>query len=219
MGKYFRKSKPAGEISLMEVSQSSYLGVRTRAKTLALKRLQKLSAPEDTTADAASGSYLQLRSRRLAKPTIPIVDSKRPKTNSSPSPSPSSEGKLGFMMGEKVEIKENGDLSIDQASFGENILDFEGKERISRESTPISLIRDPEIVKTPGSSTRPNNSTESNRAIQNSTRMYIPTTEELNMFFAEAEQQQHREFIEKYNFDPVKDEPLPGRFEWMKLDL
>lgn len=69
----------------MDVSQSS-LGVRTRAKTLALQRLQKSSASPVTagaspTPDSSDGSYLQLRSRRLEKPPVVLRhhDSKRPK--------------------------------------------------------------------------------------------------------------------------------------------
>lgn len=40
----------------------------------------------------------------------------------------------------------------------------------------------------------------------------------MDEFFAGAEEEQQKIFIEKYNFDPVTDKPLPGRFEWRKLD-
>ncbi|GAA0139608.1 kinase inhibitor [Lithospermum erythrorhizon] len=53
MGKYIRKSKVTSEVNGMELRKST-LGVRTRAKTLALQRLQDL----------------QLRSRRLHKPFL-----------------------------------------------------------------------------------------------------------------------------------------------------
>ena len=69
-----RKPKTAGEVAVMEVAQSSFAGVRTRAKTLALQRLQK-SQPQPSSqqqSPASSGSYLQLRNRRLEKPPILI---------------------------------------------------------------------------------------------------------------------------------------------------
>ncbi|XP_015574099.1 cyclin-dependent kinase inhibitor 4 isoform X4 [Ricinus communis] len=108
---------------------------------------------------------------------------------------------------------ESKDLGVEEASFGENVLDIEGRES-TRESTPCSLIRDPESIRTPGSTTRPS-STEPNRT---SMRRHIPTAHEMDEFFTGAEEEQQKRFIEKYNFDPVNDKPLAGRYEWAKLD-
>ncbi|KAI6694021.1 hypothetical protein NL676_021731 [Syzygium grande] len=116
------------------------------------------------------------------------------------------------------ECSSNADLGVGEASFGDNVLEFEGRERSTRESTPCSLIRDPEVVRTPSSTTRPTTLTETNRRIHNVGGRHIPTTHEMNEFFAGAEEEQQRNFIEKYNFDPVNDKPLPGRYEWQKLD-
>ncbi|KAJ0093398.1 hypothetical protein Patl1_25971 [Pistacia atlantica] len=89
----------------------------------------------------------------------------------------------------------------------------------TRESTPCSLIRQPEAIRTPGSTTRPRpTSSMEGRVVRNSTRGQIPTAHEMNQFFAGAEEEQQRQFVEKYNFDPVNDKPLPGRFEWEKVD-
>ncbi|KAI4344970.1 hypothetical protein L6164_012142 [Bauhinia variegata] len=250
MGKYMRKAKTTGEVALMEVSQSSF-GVRTRAKTLALQRLQKSQAPAPS--PASSGSYLQLRSRRLEKPPI-THDSKRqrqaPKNGSLQNPKSipntraSSRLRLGSVASESngsvlpccVDIKDDGqmaddtskvldkeerlqeaqekvDVATEEASFGENVLDLEGRERSTRESTPCSLIRDPDTVRTPGSTTRPNCSIKASRRTENSARQ-IPTAHEMDEFFAGAEEAIKRQFIEKYNFDPVNDKPLPGRYEW-----
>uniref|UniRef100_A0A5B7BQH6 Putative cyclin-dependent kinase inhibitor 5 n=1 Tax=Davidia involucrata TaxID=16924 RepID=A0A5B7BQH6_DAVIN len=255
MGKYIRKSKTAGGVALMEVSQS--LGVRTRAKTLALQRLKK-SAVAPTT-PATGGSYLQLRSRRLEKPPLLVTssDSKRqkhpPKESCLPNPNPNpnsrsssrlrvgsvNSGSVGSVsldclnkeeahlakevtadvVGKEKEIQENNSVDVGiEASFGENVLEFEGRERSTRETTPCSLIRDPDAIRTPGSTTRPTCSTEANRRVQNSMRINIPTAPEMDEFFAGAEEEQQRLLIEKYNFDPVKDEPLPGRYEWLKVD-
>lgn len=65
----------------------------------------------------------------------------------------------------------------------------------TRESTPCNFVEDMEIMVTPGSSTR---------SIRRATKEYtrerdsvIPTTSELEEFFAYAEQQQQRLFMEK----------------------
>ncbi|KAL6971079.1 hypothetical protein U1Q18_030761 [Sarracenia purpurea var. burkii] len=243
MGKYMKKSKTAGEVALMEVAPSSF-GVRTRAKTLALQRIQKSRPPPPPATPSAGGSYLQLRSRRLEKSPIFITSySKRrrqpPKEDSAPkghNPNPNSTMGSRVRMGsvdsgsvgsvslncmkkeeKNEEMKSNDEQEWIEASLGENVLEFEGRERSTRESTPCSLIRDPESIRTPGSTTKPTRSTEANRILQNSMRRHIPTAHEMDEFFASAEEQQLRRFIEKYNFDPVNEIPLPGRYEWVKL--
>ncbi|CBI17323.3 unnamed protein product, partial [Vitis vinifera] len=201
-----RKAKARGEVAVMEVSQPC-LGVRTRAKTLALERLQKSrprpSPPQSPPQQqASSSSYLQLRSRRLLKPPIlsPAVDL--------------------LKLGKEEQILEDNnanDLGI-EASFGENVLDFEARDRSTRETTPCSLIRDPETIRTPGSTTKPASSSGINRRMDNSRQGHVPTTQEMDQFFQSAEEEQQRVFTDKYNFDPVNDKPLSGRFEWVKLN-
>lgn len=144
MGKYMKKSKIAGDVvAVMEVSpHSSSLGVRTRARTLALQTLHK---SED---DDSSFSYLQLRNRRLAK--VVVVGNKKPQPQ--PPPVPVSEKccgknpsdnfccvignsmvreKEGLCVGEITkgcEAEENVDMCI-EGSLGENFLEVEGRER------------------------------------------------------------------------------------------
>ncbi|KAF7132197.1 hypothetical protein RHSIM_Rhsim09G0055300 [Rhododendron simsii] len=268
MGKYMKKAKTSREVALMDSS----LGVRTRAKTLALQqRLQKSPAPANSA--GGGGSYLQLRSRRLEKQTL-ICDSKRQKQT--PKESPVSNPKSPDLVtdeGTRLETEEKKCNDADEgieASFGENLVGFEGRERCghhvllngavrsdmenmmkaangfeflaismsvaesllsvfmremhllcdrsNRESTPCSLITDPDCIRTPGSTTRPTMSTEANRRLQNSMPRHIPTAKEMDEFFAGAEEKQLRQFIEKYNFDPVNNAPLPGRYEWSKMD-
>ncbi|KAM1791535.1 hypothetical protein ACFX12_035494 [Malus domestica] len=73
MGKYMKKSKPTGEVAIMEVSDSQpSFGVRTQAKTLALQR----SSAQPVT----SAFYLQLQSRRLEKPPILMTKRLEPKS-------------------------------------------------------------------------------------------------------------------------------------------
>ncbi|KAK9081830.1 hypothetical protein Syun_031046 [Stephania yunnanensis] len=240
----------------MELAQSS-LGVRTRAKTLALQRLQKTTTTpssrpttrpsttttttttkttKTTTSPLSDSCYLQLRSRRLEKPPQLLTPTSEPPRKQNPNSRPNSanSGPVGVsisclkneeearsvnLVGDKQEQKfEKGkdDLGV-EGSFGENFLEIEGRERSTRETTPCSLIRGSDTVGTPGSTTRPTNSSAATRRIQNAVRRNIPTTHEMEEFFAGAEQQQQRIFTEKYNFDPVSESPLPGRYEWERV--
>ncbi|KAK8518545.1 hypothetical protein V6N12_017691 [Hibiscus sabdariffa] len=232
MGKYIRKAKTAGEVVVMEVSQAS-LGVRTRARTLALQRLQKSSA-----SPPAARHKQQLTQQQGSKKDN-CEHNPNPNSNSRvrvSSGSDSGKKKEGEVGSQDIVQEDNGndnvvnysntvnnnneinDFGGIEASFGENILDIEVRERGTRESTPCSLIRNPENIRTPGSTTRPTSSAVTNQRVQNSTMRNIPTSNEMDEFFSLAEVDQQRQFIEKYNFDPVKDRPLPGRYQWEKVD-
>ncbi|KAG8389091.1 hypothetical protein BUALT_Bualt02G0193200 [Buddleja alternifolia] len=193
MGKYIKKPKTTRDVAVMDVSQSS-LGVRTRAKTLALQRLQSSAAA------ASPADYLELRSRRLEKP---------PLYRKTPAP------KQGFVCRDNQNRQIEG--SPRKASSGSGFpigLSKEEDGRSTRESTPCSFIRASETITTPGSSTKQRD--PSVRA-QNAFLRNIPTAREMEEFFADAEQPQQRLFIEKYNFDIVNDVPLSGRYEWVKV--
>ncbi|KAJ6802870.1 cyclin-dependent kinase inhibitor 5-like isoform X1 [Iris pallida] len=217
MGKYMKKAKISAEVALMEASHSSLVGVRTRARTLALRRLHQRPASAAAVASAESSAassscYLQLRSRRLEK-LLPVEKPPKPQNPRNPSLALSrrSEGS------KKEEVEEEEEI---EASFGENVLDLEGRgsnSRDARETTPCNLIRDSETIGTPGSSNRPNNPTTTRR-VQTSIQRNIPTSREMDEFFSGPEKVQQKAFAEKYNFDPVKDRPLPGRYEWVKLE-
>ncbi|KAL3645085.1 hypothetical protein CASFOL_010265 [Castilleja foliolosa] len=236
MGKYIRKPKTTSDLAVKDVSQS-YLGVRTRARTLALQRLQSSAA--DDSPPAPKPDFLELRSRRLLKPPLirknfqnsrnppaskqgfvsqdnetPQFESSTEKSCSEPAAfpiEPAEEEDRGFeRLDGGLEI---GDSEI-EASLGENNLDLEAREsRGTRESTPSSFIRPADSVTTPGSSTRPRSPSSRARDVLGD----IPTSREMDDFFTQAEQPQLRRFIEKYNFDIVNDMPLPGRYEWVKV--
>lgn len=242
MGKYMRKAKISADVAVMEVSQSA-LGVRTRAKTLALQRLQ--SSPSATaSAPTLSGvpdssCYLQLRSRRLEKPS-PLKPQFQQKPSSrketchpESQAKPNARSKLSDSVNsgsitppEKEQpclenrvaeqTAQEFDLGV-EASFGENNLDSEPRERNTRESTPCSLIRDVDAA-TPGSSTRRSTVNAVNQTNRSAFLENIPSASEIEEFFAKSEQQQQHRFIEKYNFDVINDVPLPGRYEWVRVN-
>ncbi|KAM0829426.1 hypothetical protein ACQ4PT_066894 [Festuca glaucescens] len=192
MGKYMRKAKVSGEVAVMEVTAAP-LGVRTRARALAMQR-QPLE----------QGDYLELRSRKLEK-LLPPPPQREPAAR-----------RKGAAASE-LAAAERAEAEADEVSFGENVLELEPVERGTRETTPCSVIRSSETISTPGSTTRPSHSS-SHRRVQAPVRHNIPSSAEMNDFFSAAEQPQLQAFIDKYNFDPVNDCPLPGRYEWVKLD-
>ncbi|CAL8177999.1 unnamed protein product [Prunus armeniaca] len=87
----------------------------------------------------------------------------------------------------------------------------------TRESTPCSFIRESNTIGTPGSTTRRTSSVATHRRVRNDMQRNIPTTLEMEEFFAQHEQEQQRIFLEKYNFDITSDLPLPGRYEWEQV--
>ncbi|XAR60971.1 hypothetical protein NMG60_11034536 [Bertholletia excelsa] len=237
MGKYMRKAKITENVAVMEVVSQSSIGVRTRAKTLALQRLQ--SQPP-----SPESSYLQLRSRRLEKSAPSLHDLKKPQNDVRPQkPHPrtilrSGSINSGSVGSETISCSKNGegairnftavhgkegeaeyhhDLSIDfEPSFGENYLELDCRGRSTRESTPCNLMmRETDTAGTPGCTTRQASGARAESAIR---RRNIPTSLEMEEFFASAEHHYQRLFAEKYNYDVVNDLPLPGRYEWVRVN-
>ncbi|CAL0302764.1 unnamed protein product [Lupinus luteus] len=207
MGKYMKKSRTAGDVAVVMDVASSSLGVRTRANTL---------RPPPSPPQIIDGSaYLQLRSRRLLKVMPPLrkesiaaVSSSRLKENSTKAASLS----LHAEENEEEEEEENVDLGM-EGSFGENFLEGEVRDRSTRESTPCSLIRDSNVITTPGSATRQRTHQINHENVQR----IIPSAHEIEEFFAYAERHQQAMFMEKYNFDIVNDVALPGRYKWVPV--
>ena len=100
MGKYMRKPKVSGEVAVMEVTAAP-LGVRTRARALALQR-----QPLD------QGDYLELRSRKLEK---------------LPPPPPPPRRRAGAASG--LAAADRAEAEADEVSFGENVLELEPVDR------------------------------------------------------------------------------------------
>ena len=76
-------------------------------------------------------------------------------------------------------------------------LNFDLLCRSTRESTPCSLIRDPDTIATPGSTTRPTSSAAFARRVRSNVQGDIPTAAELEEFFANAEEHAQKEFMDK----------------------
>ncbi|XP_020232521.1 cyclin-dependent kinase inhibitor 4 [Cajanus cajan] len=204
MGKYIKKSKIAGDVAavIMEAPPPhSSLGVRTRAKTLALQNSPQFPDPS---------AYLQLRSRRLLKLPPPAPENPRR------SAAETAVANFAHALAKTTTSEKFPPFEDDNAecSFGENFLEVEGREeRSTRESTPCSLIRDSNAIHTPGSTTRQ----RTRQIIHERVQRNIPSAYEMEEFFAYAEKQQQTIFMDKYNFDIVNEVPLPGRYEWVPV--
>ncbi|PHT38149.1 hypothetical protein CQW23_21722 [Capsicum baccatum] len=205
MGKYLRKAKITGDVAVMEATT---LGVRTRARTLALQRLQSSSSPSPSPSpppsSASDSCYLQLRSRRLQKST--------------PLPHPhSTEVSKEHPESNRGRVTEYVNDFGAEISFGGNTLDFERSDS-TRESTPCSVVREADAMVNPGSATRLADSSATAQITRNSILSNIPSAHEIEEFFTFAEQQQQRLFMEKYNFDVANDLPLSGQYEWIRVN-
>lgn len=124
MGKYMKKSKNAGDVAALIMESPpphSNLGVRTRAKTLALQ-----NSPQ--TPDSAA--YLQLRSRRLLKLPPPIPE----KPRRCAAADSASNSRLSQTALSKTPLSRSAEkfspLDDDNAecSLGQNFLDVEGRD-------------------------------------------------------------------------------------------
>ncbi|KAI7734214.1 hypothetical protein M8C21_018983 [Ambrosia artemisiifolia] len=198
MGKYMRKPKLTKDtVTIIDVSQS-FLGVRTRAKTLALqKQLQAALKPStllppSTAEQQPESCYLQLRNRRLQKPLVEgltITCCRQHNTNTCYS--------VGSGSVDQTRIKGGGE--IDEGCFGGNDLDFDCRERSTRESTPCSSIKDLNVINT----------------LSNFITRSMPMSHDIEEFFALHEQEQHKRFADKYNFNFVDEKPLEGCYEWV----
>ncbi|XP_039009309.1 cyclin-dependent kinase inhibitor 7-like isoform X2 [Hibiscus syriacus] len=143
-------------------------------------------------------SYVQLRGQRI------LVDhhrgNKNPclESNSDHDDDVScSSSNLGSCEERNIELPDPEDESIED----ETSTHFSSRER--RETTPSAEAEDMDSRSTPSE--------------RRSTVVEMPTEAELEEFFSVAEGKLQNHFAEKYNYDILKDEPLEGRYGWIRL--
>ena len=147
MGKYMKKSKIAGDIAVMEVSNQSTFRTRV-AKTLALQRLQKTTPSRSppqviaSTPYVSSFSYLQLRSRRVEKLSLPVSNETKQKQQGKEISCREEKKKSEGCFGKNRDMVVGVGLccETDEASFGENNLDFELRDRYFFSSSAFLLL-------------------------------------------------------------------------------
>ncbi|XP_075492039.1 cyclin-dependent kinase inhibitor 3-like isoform X2 [Primulina tabacum] len=195
MGKYIRKAEATTDVPVMDSS----LGVRTRSKTLAFRRLQSTGA-------APSLGCLELRSRRLEK------------SQTSRKLRRSCRCGRGALVEVEASLGENVlDTEVRESKYSsyfwwkKPVLGVWNFRRDTRESTPCSST----VGSNPGPA--PGSSASNRRGPPNPLFMNVPTPFELEEFFIHEEQALQRLFTEKYNFDFVNELPVLGHYEWVKV--
>ncbi|KAL0414093.1 UNVERIFIED_CONTAM: Cyclin-dependent kinase inhibitor 4 [Sesamum radiatum] len=225
MAKRTNKAKTTRSVAVKDKLHHAQapIGVLTRAKTMALKkslssRSTSLIMEDITTNNGSDGCYLQLRSRRLERRVLPLAK-KAKKKKCSPAKA-KKEVASSKIEEDGVEIEENNKKDDyneeDEGSYGDNELVLENKGRITRESTPSTLIEGSNIIKTPTSSNKSATNVGAVKKLQIGNRI-MPSAEELEAFFAPQEKLDIERFIKEYNFDPVNEKPLKGRYEWVEF--
>ncbi|XP_022740276.1 cyclin-dependent kinase inhibitor 7-like isoform X2 [Durio zibethinus] len=205
-----RRKCRIGEIAVMELAD-----VRVRTRAMATETIQKkrrrLNDDEEaefklTSSNTSRMTYIQLRSRKI------LVDHHRRNENRCLSPNSDHDddvsccsSNIGPSEKRIIELPDLEDESIEV----ETSTHFSSRER--RETTPSSeLGPEPEDL---DSTSRPSEANSHRR----STVEMMSTEAELEEFFATAEKKLQKQFAEKYNYDIAKDEPLEGRYEWVRL--
>ncbi|KAL7135533.1 hypothetical protein ABFS83_11G103600 [Erythranthe nasuta] len=85
-----------------------------------------------------------------------------------------------------------------------------------RETTPLSDAAEPDSAGELESTAKPR---ERNTCRRSTAAEKMPSEAELEEFFAAAENNLHKRFTDKYNYDIVKDQPLEGRYEWIRIQV
>ncbi|XP_044469426.1 cyclin-dependent kinase inhibitor 1-like [Mangifera indica] len=85
--------------------------------------------------------------------------------------------------------------------------------RERRESTPSCKV-EAAVSESQDSTAKPSSEANSHHK---STLEKMPSESEIDEFFAEAEKKLLKQYSEKYNFEFVKEKPMEGRYEWVRL--
>ncbi|KAL6553143.1 hypothetical protein OROGR_006985 [Orobanche gracilis] len=103
------------------------------------------------------------------------------------------------------------EIAVNVESYATSAVDF----RDRREETPPSEVQ----ITEPGELEQMARSPHESNFRRFPKTEKIPTEAELEEFFAAAEKNLQKQFVDKYNYDIVKDEPLEGRYEWVPVQL
>ncbi|KAL3636488.1 hypothetical protein CASFOL_018787 [Castilleja foliolosa] len=153
-----------------------------------------------------SASSAQLKTRRLSEISASsTTECDGPDHVSASCCSSNGSSELAKLSSKFVDLEENDTAAVGffETSAGDDSLDFTGR----LEMTPAGESGELESTAMP-----PHNS--------NSPPLEkMPSEAELEDFFAAAEKNLQKKFVDKYNFDTVKEQPLEGRYEWVQIKL
>ncbi|CAH1421080.1 unnamed protein product [Lactuca virosa] len=208
MGKYTRKCSDQGcEISIMEVAPA---GVRTRGRAMA-------TAAEESADNSGSAKRMKVVGNgelRLSSSRITdsdggdvittlknygdsAVEELRDFSGDVPASCCSSNGSVTEIL-KSVDLEERTEV--------ETTMTYKMNRRESTQTTDLKA-----------ESGELHSTNTSKPSVVIDSRRKTPPAAELEEFFAKAEENLHKRFKDKYNYDIVKDVPLKGRFEWVEL--
>ncbi|XVF01237.1 hypothetical protein REPUB_Repub04eG0070700 [Reevesia pubescens] len=208
MGDCKRSCKRSAETAEMEASSTSF-SLSKRSKTGGSRKLQELEL------------------------TSPDIDLENPRFLSNSQEKPitvaTSSNSCAVLAGDMGSSLCSGESSASRCSSNEScdivkdslrFVDLEAKSfeteisacininKFSRETTPLSeLCGDSEEMESPEKKSPPSPAKPPK----------MPTQTEIDEFFSVAEKYEQKRFSEKYNYDIVKDTPLDGRYQWVRL--
>ncbi|EOX98220.1 hypothetical protein QUC31_015289 [Theobroma cacao] len=208
MGDCMRSCKRSAETAEMEASSTSF-SLSKRRKTVDSRELQEF---ELTSPDI-----------ELENPHFLSNSQDKPITVATSS---NSGGVLAgdmcssFCSGESSASRCSSNESCDIVNDSLRFVDLEAKSfeteistcininKFSRETTPLSeLCGDSDEMESPEKKPPPSPAKPPKK----------PSQEEIDEFFSFAEKYEQKRFAEKYNYDIVKDVPLDGRYQWVRL--
>lgn len=147
-----------------------------------------------------SESSIQLKTRRLADVSAGnsalAVSSESLDDGLASCCSSNGSSELALEASKFVDLELDSEATVDSLDCGER-----------RETTPLREAGELE------STARPPEKIPRRR----SASVKMPSEAELDEFFSAAEKSIQQKFINKYNYDIVKDQPLEGRYEWVEV--
>ncbi|KAK4767630.1 hypothetical protein SAY87_023489 [Trapa incisa] len=222
-----KKSKISVELSLSDISTRSTTaldGVCTRAKTLALRRLFLNSTinPSSNSFSSSSSSsascYLELRSRRLRRPSQTPVKLRNQVTRPIQGPEGSPDFRSTFNCERDRISPACSRVAVHSGLASPASSDREEIQSSCEGHFGETTERGTACGASEEQTDRRTTSTMIGRLIEGDENFPgSPTALELDEFFGSAEEQQRQLFMEKYNFDVLTETPLRGPFQWVRV--
>lgn len=211
MGRYMRDCKRSREAVVEKTPQIGARVARTSAAQQAPEKRRKIVLGESE----MTASLVRLKKRLLA--AVPGGNSDFPVTSGD---STCDSGGSDHVLASCCSSNGSSQLakgSTDFVDLEEENEDFlvtsAGNLDERRETTPSSEVQT-ELGGELESTATPR---ESNFRRLSISAEKMPSEVELEEFFSAAETKLHKQFMDKYNYDIRKDEPLEGRYEWVRI--
>ncbi|KAJ8456012.1 hypothetical protein OPV22_034928 [Ensete ventricosum] len=209
MGKHLSKRRQIGELAVMEETKPT--GARTRTRTARRLALAALDGRRRSKKRKPTGEYHQISNLELRSCSVvlkPRIARSTANSGGRPNSSPELSGISRSSSDASCEAAETPFRSSELGQELDDATFFRCNGE--REETTASS--------NDGDATSDLESTVEMDSRRRSTANATPSDAELEEFFAGAERDLRRRFVERYNFDVVKDVPLAGRYEWIPFN-